>query len=68
MRIASSFYVVQTLLDFLERGELRLQRSVALIQLVNGVVQLSGLLYSDFSFVIRVGRRGEGVGGGLGCG
>ncbi len=67
-RVAVVLYIVQALLKVLKRGELRLQCSVALVQVVDCVIEPSGLLYSDLFLVIQVRRGGERVGGSLGCG
>ena len=51
------------LLDSLERSNLGDQRSVLLVQILDRVVELSGLLYSNLFLAVGVWRTaGEGVG------
>ncbi len=57
--VAIVLYIVQALLEVLERYELRLQCSVALVQVVDCVIEPSSLLYSDLFLVIQVGRGRE---------
>ncbi len=66
--VAIVFYVVQALLEVLERCKLCLQYSVTLVQVVDCVIELSSLLYSDLFLVVQVRRSCEQVSGGLSCG
>jgi len=62
--VASGLYVVQSLLNGLEYGDLYDQRGVALVQVLDRIVELSGLFYGDLLLLaVGVRRAVKGVGG-----
>ncbi len=67
-RVAIVLYIVQALLKVLERSKLRFQYSIALVQVVNYVIELSSLLYSDLFLVVQVRGSREQVSSGLSYG